>query len=285
GVRAGGAAADPAFEVAEEDVHADLVRHPDVEVGSFGREMAGEFGLGGDVAREQRDGPGELADAATPFFGDRLAFTDDVARAWRAWQHGTFFGAAAALLAAEGGGDVFAEVVMRETVRVGVAPHVSAGGLDHVGDFLQDRVTLRDDAFIVVGALLVAVVDLPVALEVVGADGGVGPDVAIAGDLTGVEEVVEHAELERELVLVGRDGRAVHGERGIAVADGVAILNEVAEDLVVGAVFLDDVDDVLDGVGARREGDVLLGGLHAIGGENFGRGGFEVERVEIDSRE
>src|SRR6185437_17075087 len=39
GVRAGGAVADPAVEVAEEDVHADLVGHPDVEVGSFGREM------------------------------------------------------------------------------------------------------------------------------------------------------------------------------------------------------------------------------------------------------
>src|SRR6185437_17004917 len=108
--------ADPAVEVAEEDVHADLVRHPDVEVGSFGREMADEFGLGRDVAREERDGPGELADAAAPFFGDGLAFTDDVARAGRPWQHRTFLGAAATLLAAEGRGDVFAEVVVREAV-------------------------------------------------------------------------------------------------------------------------------------------------------------------------
>ncbi len=87
----------------------------------------------------------------------------------------------------------------------------------------------------------------------------------IAGDFAGVVEVVEHAELQRQLVNVGRDRFAVHGEFGIAVADGLAVLLEVAEDLIVGAILLDDVDDVLDAaIGRAGKGDLLLRGFHAV---------------------
>jgi hypothetical protein len=79
--------------------------------------------------------------------------------------------------------------------------------------------------------------------------------VAVAGDFSAVVKIVEHAELQREFVLVGRDVGAVHGERGIAVADVRIARFQIAENLVVGAVFFDDVNDVLDGILAAGEGD------------------------------
>ncbi len=54
-------------------------------------------------------------------------------------------------------------------------------------------------------------------------------------------EIVEQHELLGEKVLVGGDILTEHHQRWVAVA-----ARHVAEDLVVGAVLLDDVDDVLD---------------------------------------
>ena len=94
----------------------------------------------------------------------------------------------------------------------------------------------------------------------------------VAGDFAGVEEVIEHTKLQGELVQVGSNGFAIDGQAGVAIADRLAVLLQVTEDLIVGAVFLDDVDDVLDLV--RRtigEGDLFVGSLHAIGLDNGGR--------------
>ncbi len=71
---------------------------------------------------------------------------------------------------------------------------------------------------------------------------------AVAGNFSAIVEIIKHAELQRELVLIGRDVGAVEGDGGIAVADF-----QVAENLIVSAVFFDDVDDVLDGIRARRQ--------------------------------
>ena len=54
-------------------------------------------------------------------------------------------------------------------------------------------------------------------------------------------EVVEQHEFARQLVMIGRDVLAEQHQRGIAVA-----FLHVAEHLIVGAILLDDVDDVLD---------------------------------------
>src|SRR6185437_7462988 len=135
---------------------------------------------------------------------------------------------------------------------------ISALGIGDIGDFLEQWIAVGDDTLIVVGALAAAVLLLPGLVEVIGANGGVGPDMAFAGDSAGVVKIIEHAVLQGELVLIGRDGCAVHGQSGIAIADRPAVLLEIPEDLVVGAVFLDDVDHVLDGVAAAGEGERLL---------------------------
>ena len=67
------------------------------------------------------------------------------------------------------------------------------------------------------------------------------PGPAVRADLAGVVEVVERDEVRGERMQVGRRGLRELGERRVAVA-----LREVAEHLIVGAVLLDDVDDVLD---------------------------------------
>ena len=73
---------------------------------------------------------------------------------------------------------------------------------------------------------------------------------AVSRNFSAVIEVVEHAELQCEFVLVGSDVLAVHGQRRIAIADF-----QIAENLIVGAVFLEHVDDVLDRIPPAGKGN------------------------------
>src|ERR1700734_1752412 len=92
---------------------------------------------------------------------------------------------------------------------------------------------------------------------------------AIAGNFARVEEVVEDAELQRELMFVWGDSRTEHREAWVAVACRLAILTEVAKYLIVGAVFFDDVDDMADpAAGATGKCNLFLCGLHAIRGKH-----------------
>src|SRR6185295_5232794 len=75
---------------------------------------------------------------------------------------------------------------------------------------------------------------------------------ALSADLRVDEEAVEQAEALGERVVVRRDLAREEQERGVAIA-----LGQIAEDLIVGAVLLDDVDDVLEGrIDTRRPGAV-----------------------------
>ena len=95
--------------------------------------------------------------------------------------------------------------------------------------------------FEVVAAAAVGVVGRPVLLDVVVGHRGGRPVVAVGAHLgVGVEVVEEHEPLG-ELMMVGRDVPAEEHERGIPVP-----CRQVAQDLVVGPVLLDDVDHVLD---------------------------------------
>src|ERR1035441_4021370 len=89
----------------------------------------------------------------------------------------------------------------------------------------------------------------PVALVEVGGIGRVGPGVAVDAYFAVAVEIVEDDILACESMLVGRDLLAKDGDLWIAVR-----FFQVAELLIVGAIFLDDVDDVLDG---RRHTDAL----------------------------
>ena len=78
-----------------------------------------------------------------------------------------------------------------------IAPEITAGRLVHIGNLLQQRIAIGHYTFVVVGALAATIVLLPGFLQIIGADSRCGPDVAVAGDLAGVKEVVEHAKLQR----------------------------------------------------------------------------------------
>src|SRR5262249_29653640 len=92
----------------------------------------------------------------------------------------------------------------------------------------------------VVAAAVVAVVGLAGLLRVsVGRRRG-GPVPAVGRDLGGGVEVVQGDEVAGQGADVGGAGVVEQVQRGVSVAGA-----QVAEHLVVGAVFLDDVDDVL----------------------------------------
>ena len=79
------------------------------------------------------------------------------------------------------------------------------------------------------------------ALHVIVGHGAVRPLMAVGAENARAIGVVEQDELTHHLVVVGRDLLAEDAERRVAVA-----LGQIAEHLVVGAVLLDDVDDVLE---------------------------------------
>ena len=64
---------------------------------------------------------------------------------------------------------------------------------------------------------------------------------AVGADIAVDVEIVEQDEFARQLVEIGRGVFAEEDQRRIAVA-----LFHVAQHLIVAAIFLDDVDDVLD---------------------------------------
>src|ERR1035438_1569243 len=169
------------------------------------------------------------------------------------------------LLGAKGGGvfiiDHVAEVAKGNAGRGGIGPQVAGGG--------QRGWILRFE-IVVVAAL--GVHAGPHLLHVIGGDGRGGPVLAV-----GVE-IIEQDEFARQFVEVGGGVFPEEDQRRVAVA-----LSHVAQHLVVGAVFLNDVDDVFD-VG-ERAGLIQL--LVAVGrvGQSLGGPGVELLDGEgIDPR-
>ena len=107
----------------------------------------------------------------------------------------------------------------------------------------------------------------PGPLDEVGGISAHRPFVSVGADLAVDVEVVEQHELAGQGVVVGRDGLGEEAKVRVAVAFG-----HVAEDLVVGAVFLDDVDDILD----RR-------GIADLGGDRVSGAGIGSPRTAVGS--
>src|SRR5262249_28266821 len=93
-------------------------------------------------------------------------------------------------------------------------------------------------------------------LQVVGDVSLVDPLMPIGAEDATAIEVIEQRKLPHEGMVVGRYAFAEHHQAGVAVA-----FLQVAEDLVIGAVFLDDIDNVLD----DRRLTVTLGHRYRLG--------------------
>src|SRR5438874_12191570 len=88
----------------------------------------------------------------------------------------------------------------------------------------------------------------PGTLGVIGGDGGITPTVSVHADLPVAIEVVQQDVLAGELMVIGRDVVTVDGEIGITITRRLAGgITKIAEDLVVGAVLFDDIEDRFDG--------------------------------------
>src|SRR5271157_1454406 len=127
--------------------------------------------------------------------------------------------------------DELAVVTIGNAVPSEILPEEATGGLACIREFVLRGDAAEELAFGIVGMLAPAIGDGPGFLDIVGDGSGSGPDVAVAGDVTAIVEIVENAELPGQGMLIGSDVFAVDGERRIAVGFG-----EIAEDLIVGAV-------------------------------------------------
>src|SRR2546430_1385671 len=95
--------------------------------------------------------------------------------------------------------------------------------------------------------LVVAVTHRPGLLDEIGGIGGHGPLVAIGADFALDVKVVKQHKVARQLVVVGSDALVEQAKARVAVAFG-----QVAEDLIVGAILLDDVNAILDRAGVTH---------------------------------
>src|SRR4029077_3000830 len=144
----------------------------------------------------------------------------------------------------------FAIVAIAHVIACEVIPKKASGRIVDIGLIMLQRIFVGYLALKIVRAFLSAVGDGPGFLVVVAGDRCGGPEMAVSRNFSAVVKIIEHAELQRQLVLIGRDVLAEHGERRIAVADF-----QIAKNLIVGTVFLDDVDDMLDWILSAAKGD------------------------------
>ena len=106
-----------------------------------------------------------------------------------------------------------AHVVTREIV-----PDEPSARIVHIGLIVFQRKFVGNLALKIVGAFFTAVGNLPGFFVVIRSNRRHGPDVAVPRNFSTVVKIIKHAELQRELVLIGRDVFAVHGQRRISVS-------------------------------------------------------------------
>src|SRR5208282_5850676 len=167
--------------------------------------------------------------------------------------------------------DEFSVDAIGETFFRQVIPEETSARIVDVGDSLLERKFFGHAAAGIIGTLFAAIADRPSLLVVVGGSGSGRPEVAVAGNLSAVVEIIEHSELQRELVLVRRDVSAVHGERWVAVASG-----QVAKDLIVGAIFFQHIDHVTDRIASTSEFELAAIGANEIVFLNLARIGGKI---------
>ena len=278
GVAACLAGGDELAEFVEEFVGAELIGIIELEIGGARIEMAAEFGSGSDVLGEDRDGPGIRARAAAgiaDILGKRLSRIDDRARAGDAgdFRRAVGWGVLAFRFIAPAADDEFAVVAIGDSVVSEIFPEEAAGRFACVGEIVFDSDAGQKSAFRIVGVLFASIADGPGFFDIIGDGSRVGPDVAVAGDIATIVEIVEDAELASESVLIGRDVFAVHDERRIAVGGG-----DIAEDLIVGTIFLDDVDDVMNFLFTGGEADFVGIAAQGVHFRDLVRVGREIRR-------
>ena len=124
--------------------------------------------------------------------------------------------------------------------RKGSAREKRIGGLAF-GQGGEGNVDVAVHALAVKAEAALRVVNRILVLDHVGGASGSAPRPAVIADFGGIAEVVQGNELQRQVMLIGRDGLSKQSQIGIAIA-----APQVAQNLVVGPVFLEDVDHVLD---------------------------------------
>src|SRR5256885_14660094 len=102
-------------------------------------------------------------------------------------------------------GDVFAVVTISHSMPREIAPQVAGAWFIHVRNMLLNWISVIHHSFVVVSSLSAPIRDLPCLLGVVARNCGIGPHVTVTRNFAAIVKIVEHTELQCQLVLVGRD--------------------------------------------------------------------------------
>src|SRR5438132_2679623 len=210
---------DEACEFVEEFVGAKLIRIFSVEVGEARIEVIAQSRFSRMHAFKQRNWPRPRADRTmrvTDVLRQRLVFTNLVANAFGATRGSGSRGRQRKfrpLRLAPFSFDKFAIIAVSEVVARDVIPEEASRRVVYIGFANFQGIFVGYRALIVIYSLFATISDLPGLFVVIASDCRGRPIVPIARDLAAVIEVVEHTELQRQLVFVGSDVSAVHGER------------------------------------------------------------------------
>ena len=147
------------------------------------------------------------------------------------------------LFAVFGGGDEGDEpavVADGESFFKGSVPEIAAGGVGGFSGVIDWGATEVEAEGTAPSGVEVGIE----LLGIVGSDGAGGPDVTVGANIAVDVKIIEQDEFAGEFEVIGSLFFAEQDEGGIPVS-----FAEATEDLIVGAIFFDDVDDVLDGRG------------------------------------
>ena len=150
--------------------------------------------------------------------------------------------------------DELAVTAIADARLAAAVPQVSAGG-NGDGRVAFGRILEAGKGLLAVH-VPVPIDQRPNLLDIIGRIGGRAPFVAVGTDFAVDVEIVQEHELPGQGVMIGRDALRKDAKVRIAVA-----LADVAEYLVVGPVFLDDIDAMLDRAGLADFGRYRIVGL------------------------
>src|SRR6202034_895066 len=95
---------------------------------------------------------------------------------------------------------IFAVVAIAQSIPRHVVPKKSSGGIIDIRLVVLQRRFVGHRSLKIVGPFLAAVDDLPRLLVVIAGDCRGRPKMAVAGNFSAVVKIIEHAELQRQLV-------------------------------------------------------------------------------------
>ncbi len=138
------------------------------------------------------------------------------------------------------------------------------GASASIRNLILERHAAQQSPFRIVGVLAAPIPDRPGLRNVIGNRSGIRPHMPVPGNISAVVKIVKNPELASQPVLIGGDLLAVHYQRGVAIC-----ARQIAENLIIRPVFLNNVNHVMDFVFTAGERHAVAVAAQRVGFRNL----------------